>query len=56
MMDEIKKCNCGGQGKLFIHTINDKIYYSIYCNKCGIQTLTSEKFSDAIKIWNGVMK
>ena len=56
IMDEIKKCNCGGQGKLFIHTINDKIYYSIYCDKCGIQTLTSEKFSDTIKIWNEVMK
>ena len=56
MIDEIKKCNCGGQGKVFIHTIDSKVYYSIYCNKCGIQTLATEKYSEAIKVWNGVMK
>lgn len=55
----IKDCNCGGEGKFFIHTLpTDKkeIYYNIYCKKCGIGTPSSTSLSEVLEIWNNVMK
>lgn len=56
---EIKDCNCGGEGKLFIHTLPDKnkdIYYKIYCKSCGINTPSSKSLSEVLEVWNNVMK
>ena len=56
---EIKDCNCGGEGKLFVHTLSDKskdVYYKIYCKSCGINTPSSKFLSEVLEIWNNVMK
>lgn len=56
---EIKNCNCGGEGKLFIHTLptdRTTVYYSIYCKDCGISTPSSTSLREVLEIWNNVMK
>lgn len=56
---EIKNCNCGGEGKIFIHTLpsnRQEVYYTIYCKKCGITTPSSISLREVSEIWNNVMK
>lgn len=56
---DIKGCNCGGEGKIFIHTLptnRKEVYYDIYCEKCGIRTPSSRSLSEVLEIWNNVMK
>ena len=55
---EIKNCNCGGEYKLFIHTLpidRNTVYYTIYCKNCGISTPSSTSLREVIEIWNNVM-
>jgi hypothetical protein len=56
---DIKNCNCGGEGKLFIHTLpanRQEVYYTIYCKKCGISTPSSTSLSEVLEIWNNIME
>lgn len=56
---EINNCNCGGEGKVFIHTLpidSKEIYYEIYCDKCGIRTPSSQSLREVLEKWNNVME
>ena len=56
---EINNCNCGGEGKVFVHTLpttGREVYYYIYCDKCGIRTPSSQSMSKVLEVWNNVME
>ena len=56
---DLKNCNCGGEAKIFIHTLptnRQEVYYTIYCKKCGISTPSSTSLREVSEIWNNVME
>ena len=56
---EINNCNCGGEGKVFVHTLpttGREVYYYIYCDKCGIRTPSSQSMSEVLEVWNNAME
>lgn len=56
---KLKKCKCGNAAKQFPDVKNGDNYDElrmVYCEKCGLETLSWATWNDARRNWNEIIK